>query len=514
MKPKNRIQVAISEMFGRIKPNGGSGIFGIGSNFWGKDITVDYSRSDYDLFNAVYHASVINKKGAEFILGAGFAKPIINATTAFTIGLNFEVSLEGAEPDTPIKRAEDDLRKWIKSHRADWYNLVKYGLRSGDGFLIIHDDLSIEFPKPEDVTVVYDPTNGGRLGYDIEETVDEGNLQKATYKRVYRKNGYKVTVTRGGKEEVLIDRAFTDEGVVDLMSDEYKDGFAGFDPAELVEVPLPVIHFANEIEPKSIYGISDLQSTLVYFQGYSQVLQDGTKSNRYNSTPIPVIKGDKNVDVLQNAKTGKTMQWGRDIVLYLKGEGADAKYLDVPQTMGDTKELLAIYFYLIVQNSETPEFIFGTAINGSKASAQEQMPIMVKKALRKQAQIEPILEQIIKAYIWKKYASGDQDYFAFMSSGLSFSIGFPPIVDEDQNLTLNTIQMLVDKGIISDETALELSVVGNRIGNKAQEIEKAREDADVRDARVTTVFPDQPNRVNDELDNLDENGLPINNDEE
>lgn len=511
MANRKPVFTAISEMLGRVKER--TGIFSIGSGFWGKDITVDYARSDYTLFDAVYHASVIDKKGFEYILGAGFAKPIINSATAFTIGLNFEISMDGAEDGTPIKAAEDDIRQWIEDHGADWYNMVKYGLRGGDAFVVLHDDYSIEFPKPNDVTVIYDPTTGGRLGYDITETVDEGENSRATYTRKYRRNGYKVTVNRGGTETVLINRVFTDEGIVDLMSEEYAN-FEGFDPAELVNVPLPVVHFANEIEPKNIYGISDIQSALVYFQGYSQVLQDATKSNRYNSTPIPVITGDKNVDVLSTTDKNKKMQWGRDIVLYLKGDNANAKYLEVPQTMGDTSKLLEIYFYLIVQTSETPEFIFGTAINGSKASAEEQMPIMVKKALRKQAQIKPILRAMIDAYIYKKVASGDQNFYALASSGLTYKIGFPPIVDDDQNLTKETIEMLVDKGIISDETALELSIIGSRIGNKAKEIEKAREDAEVRDSRVTTVFPENPNRINDELDNLDDDGNPIVNDEE
>lgn len=470
------------------------------TSFWGSDITVDLSRSDYDLYRAIYHASIINKKGREYILGAGFAKPIINSTAAFSIGLGFDVSLDGADDGTPIKAAEDEIRSWVQSHGRDWYRMAKFAFREGDAFLILHDDFSIEMCKPEDVTVIYDPITSRIIGYDIVETVDVEANVTATYTRQYRLTSYRVTENKAGRETVLIDRVFTDEGIMDGTTEP--EALADLPMDARIEVPLPVVHYANEVEPKSIYGMSEVQSALVYFYGYSQVLQDATKSNRYNSTPIPVIKGDQNVGVIENSDTTKNLGWGRDMVLYLKGDNADAKYLDVPQTMEDTGKLLEYYFYLIVQTSETPEFIFGTALTGSKASAETQMPIMVKKSIRKQQEMSPVLENMVRAYIYKRYAAGDQNFYAVVTGDVDIKISFPPIVDEDMKLTLDTIEMLVDKGIISDETALELSVVGRRINDKAKEVEAGRADAERRDARVTTIFPEQPNRINDELDDL------------
>ncbi len=512
-----RVRNAISEMYARVNPqNSFQKLF---HSFFGQDVTVDMSRSDYELFEAIYHASVIKSgrkaKGEEFILGAGFAKPIINATTAFTIGQGFNVTFDNNDKGTPIAAAQDDVKQWISEHSADFYNLLKYALRGGDGFMVLHEDYELEFLKPDTVTVVYDPTTGGIIGYDIEETVETAVNEKTTYKRMYRSNGYKVTSSvNGGAETVLVNRVFTTDGIVDIMTlqtgEPGADGM--FAPDELKSVPLPVFHFANEVEPKAVYGMSDIQNALVYFKGYSKILQEATKSNIYNSTPIPVISGDKNDGLLETDDSKKNISWGRNMVLYLKGDNAKAEFMDVPQTMEDTGKLLEYYFYLIVQASETPEFIFGTAISSSRASAQEQMPIMVKKALRKQAQLKRTLRLVIDCYIYQKYIQGDQNFYAVYTGDVDFTISFPPIVDEDRKLTLDTIKTLVENGILSDKTALAIANL-DQINDIDEELATARIDATRRDARAG-LLPENPEKIDDEIDTLDDDGNPINNDEE
>ena len=501
-------RLRISEMFGRDKKP--TSLFGkMFASFWGNDVTVDYSRSDYKLFRSIYHAAVIRDgrdiKGEEFLLGAGFAKPIINASTAFALGQGFSVAVDSAEKGSPRQEAQDDINQWIKEHMADFYNLMRYGTREGDAFVILHDDFSLEFCDPETVTVIYDPTNGGVIGYDVSETVETGQNEKTTFIRYYRIDSYKVTKSiNGGDEIIIIERVFTTDGIVDLagMSEEERRAFVGFDPEEIVRVPLPIVHFANEVEPKNIYGVSDLQNTLVYFKGYSKVLQEATKSNIYNATPIPVISGDKNDQLLDGDKTKKNIQWGRNMVLYLRGENADAKFMTVPDIMGDTGKLLEYYFYLIVQASETPEFIFGTAIQGSQASVNTQMPIMVKKAERKRAQIKTVLRRMVEAYIYKKYEQGEQAFYELWSEQVDFNISFPPIVDEDKKLTLDMINTLIDQGVLSDKTALEIANI-EQVSDVDDEIEQARKDAVERQGRLG-MLPDSNRDINDELDTIDD----------
>lgn len=74
-------------------------------------------------------------------------------------------------------------------------------------------------------------------------------------------------------------------------------------------------------------------------------------------------------------------------------------------------------------------------------------------------------------------------------------IDFPPIVDEDKNITLQTVNALVEKGIISDRTALEMLTT---VKDKTGELEQARKD-DADRASRTDVFSNVGNRIDDEL---------------
>ena len=186
-----RIRNAIAEMTGRVEPQSTFGK--LINTFWGNDVTADFARSDYVLFRSIYHASIMKDgrvyKGEDYILGAGFAKTIINAATAFTIGQGFNVTFDDAEKGTPIRSAQEKVRQWIGEHSSDFYDMAKFAFREGDSFIILHEDLSLEFAEPDTVTVIYDPTSGGVIGYDIQETVETSPNEKTTYKRIYRKSG-------------------------------------------------------------------------------------------------------------------------------------------------------------------------------------------------------------------------------------------------------------------------------------------------------------------------------------
>jgi hypothetical protein len=188
------------------------------------------------------------------------------------------------------------------------------------------------------------------------------------------------------------------------------------------------------------------------------------------------------------------------MVLYLEGDDSDAKFLTTNGTMEDTGKLLEYLFYLIVQASETPEFIFGTAVTSSKASTESQMPVMIKKTDRKRAQLKPALQKLVEAYAYSQMLMGDPDFYAVYNSKVDIDIAFPPIVDEDKKLTLDTIKMLLEKGIISEKTSIELSVIGDRVANIDEELEQAHKDADAASER-DTLMPFDTNRVNNELNN-------------
>ncbi len=168
------------------------------------------------------------------------------------------------------------------------------------------------------------------------------------------------------------------------------------------------------------------------------------------------------------------------------------------KTADNSTALLELIFYNIVDASQTPEFLLGTAVQSSKASVSEQLPVIVAKARRKRKRLKKVLKRLIGAYVFRQMMAGDPDFCDLWAAGTPVSISFPPIVDEDEKLTKETLDMLIERGVISDETALALSVIGPHIQDKVAEVAAGRRDAAAANAR-NNVFPDQPGRVDDEL---------------
>ena len=82
---------------------------------------------------------------------------------------------------------------------------------------------------------------------------------------------------------------------------------------------------------------------------------------------------------------------------------------------------------LIVQASETPEFVFGTGIQGSRASVETQMPIVTQKAERKRAQLEHPFKQLIDAYIDRRIRLSDPDFLKLKNADYEINIEFPDL---------------------------------------------------------------------------------------
>jgi hypothetical protein len=429
-----------------------------------------------------------DSKGAEYIRGAGTAKAIVNATAAFAIGNGFEAQVDGADQIAVHQAAQERLKDWIEDHDSEIFELAKFAYRDGDGFLLIRDDGSVEDLDPDTVDIQYDPLTGLLLGYDITETTEE-DTRTITYIRQFRTISVKYLRLEAGQTlkdaQVLYEAVYTEDG---LFFPTGEDGAKL--PQDVIEMPLPVIHCANE--PEALYGNSELQNVLIFYKDYNDVLEGGVKNDVYNNTPIPYFTGI--------SKPPEDL--GKDSAIAIPDATGKAGYLTTDKTADNSGTLLEYIFYNIVQASETPEFLLGTAVASSKASVSEQIPVIVAKARRKRKALKQVLRRLIDAYVFRQVMAGDPDFFRLWQGKVPITISFPPIVDEDEKLTMETIKMLLDKGIISDETALELSVVGPRIHDKKAEVEQAHKDAEAASDR-SNIFPDEPNRPQEELDALE-----------
>jgi hypothetical protein len=165
-----------------------------------------------------------------------------------------------------------------------------------------------------------------------------------------------------------------------------------------------------------------------------------------------------------------------------------------------------------VQASETPEFVFGTAVSSSKASVSEQTPIVAQKAERKRVQIKSVLVQFLKVYISRQLENSNPLYFALDGADPELTIEFPDIIDEDKTLTKETIEMLLTEGVIDGKTAIELSAVGDKIEDaEAAAIDGLKDLQRRNDAN--NVVPEEDDRLSNEL-NLEDDEPVIDDNEE
>lgn len=457
---------------------------------WKSRPAIDYSRNQYDLWKALYYCSVVNNKGGEYIRGAATAKAIVDATAAFAIGNGFEASIDGADTVPAHRRAQEKLDKWIELCADEIFDLALFAYRDGDSFTFVNEEGEMEDLSADSVTKVVDPITGRVIGYDIAESVTE-DFREVIYLRQVRRDSIKYIRLESGQRledgRVLYHRIYTYDGLVDPATrDDLTED-------EVVEMPLPVVHYANDPDRKALYGNSELQNLLPFYRDYNDVLAGAVTNDSYNNMPIPWAAG-----ATAEAANKAFGDMNRGTALVMNDPQAKAGFLATDKTAQNSGTLLEYIFYNIVQASRTPEFVFGTAVSSSKASVSEQMPVVVKKAEQKRRKLKKVLRALVDAYVFRQMMAGDPDFYLLWRNGVEVKVSFPPIVDEDLNLTKDTIEMLLTKGIISDKTALELSAIGDRIPDADAELEAARTDDEGRTKR-TSIYPFDQNRVNDEL---------------
>ena len=281
----------------------------------------------------------------------------------------------------------------------------------------------------------------------------------------------------------------------DADENAYEDDTV-FNPADIVEQALPVLHFANEPDPKAVYGTSEYQNVLALFQNYASILSGGTKNVIYNSTPIPVIKGVTDTDAFEadandsmdasdqeayanSPGSGTTMpglDWSNQKVLYIDGQNADAMFLQATGVVADAVLLLEYYFFLMVQGSETPEFSLGTGVASSKASTDSQMPVLIKKIERKQMQATKVLRKLIRVYMEKQTLLSNVAYLNMDIENIRIAVNFPAIDDEDLTLTLAVVTFALQSGIMTKKTALEM-IANGRVKDIDEEVKAAAKEA-------------------------------------
>jgi hypothetical protein len=391
----------------------------------------DWSRSDYDYWRRAYYCRV---RGLE--ISGLFIRPLVSKIAGWTLGRapNFKLESEASR---------EALDNWWDTHHSRILKAFKAALKQGDAFLVVNSDLSLTLVRPDAVDPIvaeddYTLVIGWRVWQVLQhpERFDRMSIVDEYYadRRVHR-------VERNG---------------VPIQEITYPNLIGR----------MPIIHIANQPDEGETFGHAEAEALIEVLHRYGEIFEAAIEGNKLQGRPTPVISFESVADLDRfwadyATATNQTLPDGRtesyktlsvDLSQLLAVSGADFKYASPGEFAADTERLLGLMFYLILEHTELPEFIFGNAIASSKASAETQMPVFEKFIEDRRGQVGEWLLELASIVL---------AYLALIEPGVT--VEEPAIqwhkLTQDGRLTLDTITWGLTEGLLDRRTALMLAPV-------------------------------------------------------
>jgi len=403
--------------------------------------SVDVSQTDYAYWDRARRGKVTGLEMAGLFLA-----PLSDKKAQWVLGMYPRWETGRAKAD----RLVNDW--WLRNHPSV-VRAYKEAGALGDCYLVVNGDLSVTVVPPNMVSRLTDPDDYSKhIGYVVRQNIpylgDIGNPR--------------TDVALDMSRQIVEDYYFASErwhvvrveGGATLKATRYKN----------IVGRIPVIHIANRTGADEMFGRADGEPLLNLLIRYNDVLEQALKGNIRQGRPTPVIEGLGSAEQVDefwtrfgrrethhNADTGEdetiyVIDFDPDVLITLGGDGA-FKYASPQPFSTDTLNLLQILFYLIVQNSQIPEFVWGGAIGSSKASAAAQLEPFIKWVVKQRDEAMSWIQELndlVVAYL-SVYEGGLRN--------LSPKPMWRPIASADGRLTLDTIIWAWTKQLIGDARA-------------------------------------------------------------
>lgn len=393
----------------------------------------DWSRPDYDFWDRAYYCQT---KGLE--ISGLFIKPLVNKIAAWSLGRPPQFKLEN-------ETSQAELSDWWNDNHARILKAWQSALRSGDCFIVVNADLSLTL-VPADF---------------VDPLVDDDDYSKII--------GWRITQTLTHPEsiakQIIIDE-YTAERRVQIREFNGRETSRQEFPNLLGLVP--VIHVVNNQEPGQTFGHPEAESLIEVLLRYGNVLEAAVDGNISQGRPTPVALfetvqdmeafwatyGETTSQTLPDGNTEQSTILDIDLTQVLTMSGASRFGYESPGSfMNDTVALLGLLFYLILEHTELPEFVFGNAVTSSHASVETQLPVFIKFIEMKQGGMRGWLIDLVEVV---------QAYLSILRPGVTDEkplLQYEPLSDADGNLTLATVQWAFAEGLIDEQTALVLAPI-------------------------------------------------------
>jgi hypothetical protein len=441
----------IGEIVGRV-----SSLSTYWTNRWRITPTVDRTQTDAAFWDRTRRGLT---PGLE--LSAPLLNPIYSKIAAWSLGQAPTFKFES----DPTQQAFDE---WLEDNHAALLETMEESLALGTPYLLINADLSCTILPPDVVDPIVDPNDYSRfIGYRVTEVWPHPD-NPADVMRItddYYANERVVTVYHKGKPR--------EQRFKNLLG------------------RLPIIPIPNKKGLNEAYGRPEAEALLTVMYEYNDVMKYAITGNKNQGRPTPVIEKMGTPEYIEKfwqqhgkpytytdesgaKQTGYNIDFDSDNLMTLAND-ATFKWASPASFMNDVAKLLELFFYIIVQHSELPEFIFGVAIASSKASADAQLPTFTKFIEKKQSLSRRWLIEV--AEIVTGYMSLVQRRVRMERP----TIRFEPLTTADGNLTLKSVMWAYKQGLLDDMTALTL-LTALDIDDPMAVLKKAKEEAAARQA--------------------------------
>lgn len=412
-----------------------------------REPSTDWGRPDYEWWRKAYYCRI---RGLE--LSGLFIKPLVNKISSWSLG------------QPPHWKLEDDvaletLETWWEEWHPDILRAYRSSLKQGDEFLVVNADLSLTLVAPDYVEpIVADDDYGNIIGWRITQVLQHP-----------QEPSRRMTVT----DEYYVDRRIhIVESGAGTQRVQYRNPLGR----------VPVVHIANGTDDGQTFGHPEAEALVEVLQRYNTVLQAAVEGNELQGRPTPVLEFEDQVDLdgfwnlygetesqtLPDGSTETVNTLGVDLTQLLTVSGAKFSYQAPGSFAGDSQTLLGLMFYLILEHTEIPEFVFGNAIASSQASAETQMPVFTHFIDGKRTEAGDWLQDLAEIVL---------GYMALIQPGINAeqpTLQWESLNQQDGRLTLDTVTWAYAEGLIDERTALILAPVD--IEDIDQVLERAAEE--------------------------------------
>ncbi len=428
--------------------------------------TVDYATADYAFWDRARRAKA---RGLE--ISGLLLKPIGSKAAAWVLGDPPEWTMVGDRADSrpPLQGNPSvaALNAWWSAHHPDILRAYEEALDLGDCYLVINADLSVTVVPPQVVEPLLD-AQGAVTGWRITETSADPTPSPSTSGRGEKpianvpQSGYGGMVT-------VVDEYTAAERVRRVMRGSVVIQTTRYD--NLIGV-IPVIHIANYVGADEFYGRPEGAALIPALQRYGELIDAAIRGNIRQGRPTPVIEKLGTADQVRkfwekfgrqekhtlpdgSSETVDVIDFDPDQLLTLGGE-AQFKYAAPGSFSADTSTLLGLIYALIVEHSELPEFILGTAVSSSKASVETQMEPFVKWIEKKRGLAASWMIETARVALAYLAVTDFR-----IDPNMPLDIAWHALTESDGRLTLDMVTWAHGAGLIDDEGARKLLAIGS-----------------------------------------------------